>query len=72
MPTRLLLVALASSDQLSQEWDKMWYCSLMATDPSQQNKGHATFLMKQLFDQARTAGEILGLSTGDENNVSSF
>lgn len=53
-----------------QERDKMWFCNLMVTDVKQQGKGHATFLMNQLTAKARAAGEILGLSTGNEVNVS--
>lgn len=48
----------------------MWYCNLIVTDVKHQDKGHATFIMNQLTAKVREAGEILGLSTGLEVNVS--
>ncbi|KZV69785.1 hypothetical protein PENSPDRAFT_753078 [Peniophora sp. CONT] len=55
-----------------QEWDRMWYCNLMATDVNHQRRGHATFLMSKLTDQVRKAGELLGLSTGVEGTVQAY
>ncbi|KAI0095203.1 hypothetical protein BDY19DRAFT_916754 [Irpex rosettiformis] len=55
-----------------EEWDKMWYFSMVATDPKHQNKGFASHLMNTFFDEVNKNGDIFGLSTGSEVNVPKY
>lgn len=66
----------------------MWHFSLIATDPQHQSKGYTSYFMKKFFEEVRRStfgialrliesqvnrkGEIFGLSTGAEVNVSTL
>ena len=37
-----------------QEVAKMWFCNLMVTDKAEQNQGHATFVMDEMYAKVRS------------------
>ena len=51
--TKLIIEFCRMNADLDQEWDWMWYCNLIVTDPGHQNRGHATFLMNEFFARVR-------------------
>ncbi|KAI0347947.1 hypothetical protein BDW22DRAFT_1424186 [Trametopsis cervina] len=55
-----------------EEWDKMWYFSLVVTAPKYQGQGFASFFMDKFAEETQNRGEVLGLSTGLEVNVQKY
>ncbi|EIM85221.1 uncharacterized protein STEHIDRAFT_111847 [Stereum hirsutum FP-91666 SS1] len=46
-----------------------WVVSLIATDPAEQHKGHATSIMNEICDQAAREHRMVGLSTQTLDNA---
>ncbi|KDQ28515.1 hypothetical protein PLEOSDRAFT_1105167 [Pleurotus ostreatus PC15] len=46
-----------------------WYVELLGTDPTHQNKGHATALLAHIFAQADEEGKTVALTTHSPSNV---